>query len=236
MTADEEMNHIVDHDMIGNPITARMAGWPPGFSKMPGFVGKKVQAASSIPSVIVDGVEVNIEEIDGVFLASSRQMPQLCVCHPDRQAILDDLPAIISAIKSINGTALSVVRDALNLIANWPFESSVEAEAAVAETMRRIASHLVESGGSAAPINRPRPMNDVERLALAKDTLRLILDWPTPDFMAAVNMREMARRTIQDMRHDISCSCCDDVKVVRICASLDDKIGVEQPCPACQAL
>ena len=51
-------------------------------------------------SMKIDGVEIDIEQRDGVFIASSGDMPEICVCHPDRQAILDDLPSVIAAVKA----------------------------------------------------------------------------------------------------------------------------------------
>ena len=59
---------------------------------------KKVNARSVQPPDKVIIINIEIRENDGLFIATSHQLPEINVAHPNLHDIYDDLPNIIGAI------------------------------------------------------------------------------------------------------------------------------------------
>ena len=67
-------------------------------------------------------VRIKFEEVDGAFVVTSPDMPELCLVSEDLSPVLDDIPNIIEAIFEARGQTVSVYSsrdDAAPLSAPW---------------------------------------------------------------------------------------------------------------------
>lgn len=67
-------------------------------------------------------IRIKFEEIDGAFVVTSPDMPELCLVSEELSPVLDDLPNIIEAIFESRGQVVSVYSsrdDAAPLSAPW---------------------------------------------------------------------------------------------------------------------
>jgi hypothetical protein len=111
-------------------------------------------------TVEVDGVTVKIAAQDGGgFLATSEQMPEICLYHGDREALVADLPAVVAAVRAGRGAAPEA---ATQVAENAPLNQENRLGDA------NLARELATDASPAAPTDAPKEERTVELVSKAR--------------------------------------------------------------------